>query len=211
MPEHALRFGVAAPSGLRAESWKCWTQSGTGKSDVYVSCRALGSSLKLSLHESGRWHVGFDSNRFAEMFETESAPADRFAGKFDCPAPLIEDLTLACRISVPWHAATISGPIKDKGIHWVDPAPRGQAVEFNVFLLKRPPDATDWPGKDAMRTGLVGHLPSWGQWVRLRRLSCMRRYSTTFATNLAAAILQGQDGGRPAERWQSRADVGDAH
>ena len=107
MPEHSLRFGVVGQPGYRAESWKCWTYHGAGKwRDVYVACRKLGNALKLSLHESGRWHVAFDSQAFSDV-RGSNAPADRFAGKWEKPAPLIDGLTLACRIHIPWDAATI--------------------------------------------------------------------------------------------------------
>jgi len=105
MPEHSLRFGVGQP-GYRAETWKCWTYHGAGKQRcVYVACRGLGNALKLSLHESGRWHVAFDSQQFSQMFEDANAPPDRFMGKWDKPVPLSAGMTLACRIHIPWYAA----------------------------------------------------------------------------------------------------------
>lgn len=159
MPEHALRFGVIGNPGWRAETWKCWTYRGSGKRDVYLACRALGSALKLSLHESGRWHVSFDAKQFAQLFEDASAPSDRFIGKWKQPEPLVGDLTLACRIHVPWHAATIPDSSLDERVHWIECAPHGQSVEIAVFLQGRPPDESEWPGRDSMETKLVGQLP----------------------------------------------------
>jgi hypothetical protein len=159
MPEHSLRFGVVGQPGYRAETWKCWTNQGAGKRDVYVACRALGNALKLSLHESGRWQIAFDSQQFSQMFDGANAPPDRFMGKWEKPAPLASDLTLACRIHIPWHATTIPDPSPDSKVHWIECAPRGQSVEVAVFLLERPPDKSDWPGRDSMQTKLVGQLP----------------------------------------------------
>jgi hypothetical protein len=159
MTEHALRFGVTTTDGRRAESWKCWTLAGTGKRDVYFTCRALGHSLKLSLHESGRWHVAFDSKRLPHLFEAESVPAKRFLGKFDRPAPLAERLTLACRVYVPWLAVTMDPRSGDNKIHWVETAPQEHAIEFSLFLVDHPPHPTQWPGQNAMETSLIGWIP----------------------------------------------------
>jgi len=160
MPEHSLRFGVVGQPGYRAETWKCLTYHGAGKQRcVYVACRRLGNALKLSLHESGRWHVAFDSQEFSQMFEGANAPSDRFAGKWEKPAPLIADLTLACRIHIPWDAATIPDPSLDSKVHWIACAPLGQSVEVAVFLSERPLDNSAWPGRDLMQTKPVGQFP----------------------------------------------------
>lgn len=156
MPERAIRFGVAGRDGRRAETWKCWTQAGTGRSDVYLACRALGGDVKLSLHESGRWHVGFDARRFPAMFEENSAPEDRFSGKWDVPTPLAPGLTLACRVRTPANAVTIEAATLDAEIHWIPVPPQDQMVEVVIFLLAAGMDMVGWPGRDSMGTELVG-------------------------------------------------------
>jgi hypothetical protein len=159
MPKQIVRFGVSGQTGFRAETWKCWTSHGAGKrQDVYVACRRLGNALKLSLHESGRWHMAFDSQQFSQMFEEANAPPDRFMGKWEKPAPLIAGLTLACRIHIPWYAATIPDLCLDSKVHWIACAPLGQSVEVCVFLLERPLDNSDWPGRDSMQTKPVGQF-----------------------------------------------------
>jgi hypothetical protein len=123
MPKQIVRFGVSGQTGFRAETWKCWTSHGAGKrQDVYVACRRLGNALKLSLHESGRWHMAFDSQQFSQMFEEANAPPDRFMGKWEKPAPLITGLTLACRIHIPWYAATIPDLSLDSPLDRMCPA-----------------------------------------------------------------------------------------
>lgn len=157
MPNHSLRFGVVGQPGYRAETWKCLT-TGMGR-EVYVACRELGNALKLSLHESGHWHVAFDSQKFSQMFEGPNAPPYRFMGKWEKPAPLIAGLTLACRIHIPWDAANIPDPSLDTKVHWIACAPPGQSVEVAVFLSERSLDDSAWPGRDLMQTKPVGQFP----------------------------------------------------
>jgi hypothetical protein len=137
MPKQTVRFGVSGYPGYRAETWKCWTSPGAGKrQDVYVTCRKL-DNLKLSLHESGHWHVAFDKKQFPRMFDEANAPPNRFLGRW-AAAPAIGDLTLACRIHVPWYAATIQDSSRNKNIHWIDGAPPPKSIEVLVFLSESP-------------------------------------------------------------------------
>lgn len=158
MPERSIRFGVTDHAGRCAATWKCWTQVGGGKTDVYLACRALQSNVKLSLHETGRWHVGFDATRFTSMFEKNSEPPTRFAGRWDKPAPLIEGLTLACRVHTPWYAVTIPVSSLDGKVTWIRAAPQGQSIEVAVFISEAGALVTDWPGRRSMNTNLVGSI-----------------------------------------------------
>jgi len=52
VPEHSIRFAVQSRDGHVSDVWKCWTATGAGKRDVYLTSTPLGgSALKLSLHE----------------------------------------------------------------------------------------------------------------------------------------------------------------
>lgn len=154
MPEKSIRFGVTDHAGRRSSTWKCWTQVGLEKKDVYISCRELRGKLKLSLHETGRWHVAFDWNQFPSMFR-DSPPDTRFLSTWDKPASIIQGLTLACRIHFPWHVATIPDALDAKVI-WIPVAPQGQSVEVAVFLSEGEMVATDWPARVSMSTRPVG-------------------------------------------------------
>jgi hypothetical protein len=156
MPERAVRFGIADSSNRRAASWKCLTYSGTGKKDVYVACRALAGAIKLSLHETGRWHVAFDYAKFPTLFEPSSAPPTRFSGVWERAVPIIEGLTLACRIHTPWYAATIQEQSLEPQVTWIAPAPTDQSVEVAVFLCDQLIDPNAWPGRRSMQTQPVG-------------------------------------------------------
>jgi hypothetical protein len=156
MSERSIRFGVTDHKGHRAATWKCWTQVGSGKKDVYLTCRALRGSVKLSLHESGHWHVAFDANLFPALFEQGAEPASRFAGKWDKPVPLIHGLTLACRVHTPWYGVTVPVESLDGDVFWIQAPPQGQSIEVAVFLSEADTDIADWPGRRSMNTSLVG-------------------------------------------------------
>jgi len=147
------------PTRLPRRNLEVLDLSWRGKAgDVYIACRRLGNALKLSLHESGHWHVAFDSKAFSQMFEGHNTPPDRLMGRWERPAPIIDGLTLACRIHIPGDAATIPEPSLDSKVHWIACAPPGQSVEVAVFLSDHLLGDSDWPGRNAMQTKLVGHL-----------------------------------------------------
>lgn len=50
-----LRFAVGVPTGASTNSWKVWVRG----DNVYVACRDSFREIKVSLHASGIWRVGF--------------------------------------------------------------------------------------------------------------------------------------------------------
>ena len=67
MPEQVIRFGISDGGGHRAATWKLLTPS--GQSEVYLVCRELGGTLKVSLHKSGRWHVAYTETAFKDYVQ----------------------------------------------------------------------------------------------------------------------------------------------
>jgi hypothetical protein len=159
MPVRELRFGVRDGADRRSETWKCWTVLGKGKRDVYVLCRRMNGMFKLSLHDSGRWHVAYDFERFDAMFEEGHKPSTRFVGVSERPSSDGTGVTLACRIFVPSGAVTIDDPAIATNVIWMPKAAEGRATEFSIFLSDHPYYGLNWPGKITMQTKLVGYLP----------------------------------------------------
>jgi hypothetical protein len=56
-----VRFAIGTPSGWSTNSWKVWVR----KQDTYIACRDNFREMKVSLHASGIWRLGF-IERFAE-------------------------------------------------------------------------------------------------------------------------------------------------
>ena len=158
MAEEAIRFGVVDGRGHRASSWKCWAETGTGKSDVYLTCRKLGGVVKASFHESGSWHIAFVSEKFPSMFEDPDRPPSRFAMRWSRPPELSPGVILLCRVLVPWYASTVPESALDSTVTWVQTAPLGKALEFAVITTSAATCVADWPARRSMNTELVGNV-----------------------------------------------------
>lgn len=66
MGKQPLRFGIHDGAGHRAATWKLWTGKSANRSDVYLAFRELNDALKVSLHESGQWHIAYSQRTFEE-------------------------------------------------------------------------------------------------------------------------------------------------
>ncbi len=159
MAERSLRFAVRADGVRTSDIWKCWTAASTGRRDVYLTSRPLGNALKMSVHEGGRWHVGFHPEKKDELFEPDVAPATRFLGEWARPEVGSEPFILAARICFPWSNPVNARAAAPKNTIWIPCAPEGQMVEVLLFLLSTSTPPDDWPAKTSMGTGFVGHLP----------------------------------------------------
>ncbi|MDY0088496.1 MAG: hypothetical protein RBS78_08120 [Coriobacteriia bacterium] len=158
MADQVLRFSVGAADGNRAASWRVWSPSGRGKSDVYLACRSLGGALKTSLHESGSWHVGFIRDYVeANLDEADPKYADPYLQRWPRPAEIAPGVTLAYRILVMSSAVTGSGSnVGNTPMSWIPAPPAGMAVEITVLLTTAEATGRSWPGRDSMGTELVG-------------------------------------------------------
>jgi len=128
---------------------------------VYLACRSLGGKLKASLHDSGSWHIGF----LRTFVENEVADGDPkrenpYIDRWPRPNAIAPGVTVAYRIVVPTVAVNI--PITDvlpANIEWIPAAPKGKAVEIDVVFTGPSTKVSNWPGRNAMKTQLVGQLP----------------------------------------------------
>jgi len=160
MPEVSVRFAVFGADGRASDIWKVWGNVGSGRRDIYMASRPLGYSMKLSLHETGRWHVGFHADRRDQLFDPGQAPESRFIGQWNAAQRRHEQpITLAARVMFPWSCPTIAHENPPEGLVRIPNAPQRSAVEVVLFLLDmdEPPDS--WPGRTSMGTSLVGRIP----------------------------------------------------
>lgn len=160
MPEVSIRFAVFGADGRSSDIWKVWANLRSGRRDVYMTSRPLGYSMKLSLHEGGRWHVGFHADRRDALFDQGSAPDSRFLGQWNAAPRLNEQpITLAARVVFPWSCPTVMHENLPDGLIRIPNAPERLAVEVALLLreLDEPPDS--WPGQRSMGTSLVGRVP----------------------------------------------------
>lgn len=155
MPEQAIRFGISDGNGHRAATWKLWTPS--GKSDVYLACRALGGTLKASLHQSGSWHVAYSQTMFEEDVQGAiPTQQDRFLERWPRPTTLAPGVTLAFRIVTPHSAVTSPISQGDRIITWISNCSPPRATEIDIMIISRTTPVTGWPGKNKMYTRPIG-------------------------------------------------------
>lgn len=160
MPEQSIRFGITDRAGKRAATWKCWSPVGTGKQDVYLTCRELRGALKASLHQSGVWHVAYSNPFFEENIQDPKDKAKgRFIEKWRRPSEISRGVTLAYRIVTPWYSVVTPFEEDDfPKVRWIPIAAKGRAVEIDILFTDASTSVTDWPGKRSMNTRLVDSL-----------------------------------------------------
>jgi hypothetical protein len=158
VPETSIRFGLKNNLNKRSSIWKCWTNVGTGESSVYITNRAIGKALKASLHQTGLWHIAFDSHFLKkEVIEESRLASDRFVDKWLKPPEIGAGCTLALRIIIPDDAVTI--PISDKDPQstvWITAPPTGKAIEIVLLFTAPRSNVSGWPGHNSMGTQLLG-------------------------------------------------------
>lgn len=157
MPERSIRFAVGDGTSCRAQIWKCWTP-GSDKRDVYLAARSLGYAFKVSLHESGKWHIGFGRDFLAENGSHEEWPS-RIVASWERPREVAPGVTLAFRIITPASSACM--PVVDtvvgkKEIAWHPPVELPSAVEFDLVMTAPSTVVSGWPGRRSMDTKLMG-------------------------------------------------------
>jgi hypothetical protein len=158
MPQRSIRFGVRNNESLHSATWKLWTETSGGHSEVYLACRALGGELKASMHQSGNWHVAFSQNTFEEKVEGAVPSLDsRFVDKWPRPPEIADGVTLAFKIVTPETAVSSNSEVKNPSkIVWAPAPPDGKASKIYICITTPSAKISEWPGKDSMGTSLIG-------------------------------------------------------
>jgi len=155
MPEQTIRFGISDGRRRRTATWRVWTPP--GKADVYLACRALGGTLKASLHQLGSWHVAYSQKAFERDVEGAiPSKNDRFLQKWPWPRPIAAGVTLAFRIVTPCSAATSPMGAADRKAIWLPNCPSQRATEIDIMIISPTTPVSGWSGKNTMGTTPVG-------------------------------------------------------
>jgi hypothetical protein len=159
MGNQPIRFTVT--DGVkRAATWICFTDTDRGKSDIYLACRELGGSLKVSLHESGDWRIAYTQEFFKENLGAFPDKCDnRVIMQWPRPPQIAKGVTLAFRIITPYSAVSTAFDISlSKPIIWIPVPPENRAVEIDIIITAPNILVSGWPDKKSMKTRLVGSM-----------------------------------------------------
>jgi hypothetical protein len=137
--DQVVRFGVGDFPTRYSAVWRLWAADPTAsgaKSDIYLASRSIGATFKTSLHESGRWRVGYTRESNLQGVDVVSG-GDRKLAEWSRPKEMSPGVTLAYLLVVP-SSELRPGPADDplgQGVYWVaDPGP-GRAVEFALGII----------------------------------------------------------------------------
>lgn len=131
MATRSVRFGIGDPAGARSTEWLVLWK--TKSSDVYLASRALGNTLKVSLHESGRCHVhGPDPAQWQG-----AAPPPKFAMAWDVDPQGDRQQLIGIITPVSELRAGVWAPQRQKNTIWITPQ-RRSAVTVQVCLSRTP-------------------------------------------------------------------------
>jgi len=134
-----VRFAVGRSDGPQSTIWRLWTQG----SDVYLAPRAVARRWKISFHEGGRCHWGFESEDALTAAAEPAALAQstsRFPDIWQMPAPFAPGWTRAFTIVVP--SSELRRPLRrreDGSVVWLNSPADAPVVNFAVLF--GPPDA----------------------------------------------------------------------
>lgn len=160
MPNHGqvLRFAVGSAAGRRSRTWRLWVPK--GKSDVYVSSRRLGNSVKVSLHEPGPSRFALTSEFVrGASFEAPEGRDPRLAIEWERPRPMPPaQLARPFTIIVPWDEV-LEREVEETGdVIWTPRPPEGTCVHFDLVYSPTGVTVTGHPGARSMGTELVGKV-----------------------------------------------------
>lgn len=143
MNHNEIRFAVGKPSGLTSNSWKIWSHTDPKHEvgAVYITCRDNFNEVKVSLHPSGRWRIGFTQEALDKNPNIGSIDDDRAWEVWDRPIEQIPDVTIAYRLI--FHSGSIrvkplqrNTKLWKKPLIYIEDPPSDKLTIVTVFIAK---------------------------------------------------------------------------
>lgn len=188
-PGSRLRFGVEAPDGRRSTDWAVWATKNAD--DVYIAGRDLGGHIKISLHQSGRWHHGYTSEAWGEIGDSSEL---RHLQQWPRPPEIAPGVTLGFRIVVPTTELR-PGPSTQSTsrspVYTVPPPDTHDAVAFETYLINR--DVAKFPVDFAMPVGCLRLAGGDVVWVVAHALDLDTGIVSSIQEQVAEARLEASN------------------
>jgi hypothetical protein len=143
MNPNEIRFAVGRPSGLTSNSWKIWSHTDPNHEvrAVYIACRDNFNEVKVSLHPSGRWRIGFTQEAHYNNPNLKSTDNNRAWEVWDKPIEQIPDVTIAYRLV--FHSDSIrikplqrNTKLWKKPLIYIEDPPSNKLTIVTVFIAK---------------------------------------------------------------------------
>lgn len=207
--QDAIRFAVGTPDGARSSTWRVWASS---DSSVFVSTRPIAGHLKVSLHSSGRWRIGFTDPAAAARIG--APPRDRAFDKFTPPPDVVPGVRHGVTVVIPWLAVGLAPHHKpEEGkIAWLAPLADGHVHIVDLILTAPNVVVVDGPEhlasltlrngsgvtlKQTTRAALPEEVTAWTDFqVRMSHEARVRATRTADADIMAFAVGDMADGTR---------------
>jgi hypothetical protein len=130
------------------------------KSDVYVSGRSLGNSVKVSLHEPGPSRFALTSEWVRRTgFQAPEGRDRRLAVEWERPRPRPpRQVARPFSIVVPYDEVLNRGRPETGQVVWVTPPAQNTCIHFDIIYAPAGAVITSHPGARSMGTKLVGEV-----------------------------------------------------
>lgn len=130
-----VRFAVGPPDGLTSNAWRIWT---TKHGDVYIVCRDNFKEVKVSLHSSGRWRMGFTTEAVAKNPNLLQIDQNRAWDVWDQPPASLPKTIIAFRLPFPTAELTVRPeqriPSEWKNVIFLEASPPGKLTVVTLFV-----------------------------------------------------------------------------
>jgi hypothetical protein len=131
------RFAVGPPNRLTSNSWKVWSN---GSGDIYIACRDNFKEVKVSLHASGRWRMGFTTEALTKNPSLLPPEQNRAWEVWDKPPPALPNTTIAFRLVFPTSELAVrpeQRPARQwRGVFYIEAAPPGKLTILTLFVTE---------------------------------------------------------------------------
>ncbi len=128
----AIRFGIGDPAGRCSASWRI--EAVKNSRDIYIGPRRLFGTIKLSLHESGKWRLTYTEPAAVKM----GLVGDRVIHRYEPTADVVPGWRLAMAIEIPESSLYVGEGLvagASKVQWWPAPKPLS-AIVFNVWITE---------------------------------------------------------------------------
>lgn len=132
-----IRFAIGPPDGFTSNSWKIWASK---HGDVYIACRDNFNDVKVSLHTSGRWRMGFTNEAIDKDRRILPPDANRAWEVWNEPPESIPNTIEAFKLIFPTSELGVEPEQRQnrkwKNTLYIEEAPPEKITTISLFITK---------------------------------------------------------------------------